>query len=109
MFKVRLIITAAILDKGAGPAVAEVSGLGRCILRRIGEAESACALVIILGDIREGNPGTVFNNAAEGEFGRKGAKVLAGFALQGEAIVLIIDNYANLIPVLPGEGGGSGT
>ena len=62
------------------------------------------ALVVVIGNIGIGNLGTVIDGAAAGEFCREGAGVFAGFAFKSEAIVFVIDHYANLVSVLPGEG-----
>lgn len=66
------------------------------------------AFVVVVGNIGIGNLGTVFDGTAAGEFGRKGSDVFAGFAFEGEAIVFVTNHYANLVSVLPGEGGGTG-
>ena len=108
MRQVYLEVVAAVFDKGAGPAMAEVSGFGGGVFRGVGEAESVTAFVVVVGNIGIGNLGTVFDGTAAGEFGRKGADVFAGFAFEGEAIVFVTNHYANLVSVLPGEGGGTG-
>ena len=66
-------------------------------------------LVVIFRDIREGNLGAVFDGAATGKLGREGADVLTGLAFEGESVVFAIYDDADLVPVLPGEGGGPGT
>ena len=109
MRQVCLEVVATVFDQGACPTVTEVSSLGGGVFRGVGEAESVTAFVVVVGNIGIGNLGTVFDGAAAGEFCREGAGVFAGFAFKSEAIVFVIDHYANLVSVLPGEGGGAGT
>ena len=104
MRQVCLEVVAAVFDQGTCPAVAKVPSLGGSVFRGIGKAESMGAFVVVTGNIRIGNLGTVFDGAADGEFGREGAGVFTGFAVEGKAVVFVIDNYANLVSVLPGEG-----
>lgn len=108
MRQVCLEVVAAVFDKGAGPTVAEVSCLSGCVLRGIGETESVSAFVVVIVNIRIGNLGSVFDGAAAREFGREGAGVFVGFAFEGEAVVFVTYHYANLISILPREGGGTG-
>ena len=65
-------------------------------------------LVVVFCHIREGNSGTVFDCATAGEFGCEGAGVFTGFAFEGEAVVFVTYHNANLISILPREGGGTG-
>lgn len=88
--------------------MAKVPSLGGSVFRGIGKAESMGAFVVVIGNIRIGNLGTVFDGAADGKFGREGACVFSGFAFEGEAIVFVAYHYANLVSILPGEGGGTG-
>lgn len=108
MCQVCLKVAAAVFDQGAGPAMAEVTSLSGCVLRGIGETESVGAFVVVIGNIGIGNLGAVLDGTAAGEFGREGAGVFAGFAFEGEAVVFVTYHYANLISVLPREGGGTG-
>ena len=103
-----LKVAAAVFDQDSGPAMAEVPSLSGCVLRGIGETESVSAFVVVIGNLRIGNLGTVFDCATAGEFGREGAGVFTGFAFEGEAVVFVTYHNANLISVLPREGGGTG-
>ena len=88
MCQVCLKVAAAVFDQDSGPAMAEVSCLSGSVFRGIGKTESVSAFVVVIGNIRIGNLGTIFDCATTGEFGREGAGVFAGFAFESEAVVL---------------------
>lgn len=61
MRQVCLEVVAAVFDQGTCPAVAKVPSLGGSVFRGIGKAESMGAFVVVIGNIRIGNLGTVFD------------------------------------------------
>ena len=86
----------------------EVSLFGGRVFRRIGEAEGVGVLIVVFGDVRIGYLGPIGNDAPCGKLGGEGAGILSDLAGKREAIVLVVDDDPNLVPVLPGEGGGTG-
>ena len=65
-------------------------------------------LIVVIGDVRIGYLGPIGNDAPCGKLGSKGSGILSDLAGKRESIVFAADDDANLVPVLPGEGGGTG-
>lgn len=86
----------------------EVSLFGGRVFRRIGEAEGVGVLIVVFGDVRIGYLGPIGNDAPCGKLGGEGAGILSDLAGKRESVVFVADDDANLVPVLPGEGGGTG-
>ena len=61
MRQVCLEVVASVFDQGTCPAVAKVPSLGGSVFRGIGKAESMGAFVVVIGNIRIGNLGSVFD------------------------------------------------
>ena len=65
-------------------------------------------LIVVIGDVRIGYLGPIGNDAPCGKLGGEGAGILSDLSGKRESIVFVADDDANLVPVLPGEGGGTG-